>query len=434
MDFTGERYVPNKVFGEIEVEHKQRYHAILDLVKNKKVLDAACGEGYGTNLISQHAEFVWGIDISEDSIDWATTAYHSKNIEFKVSDIQTLPISDQSVDVVVSFETIEHVDEKAQEQFLNEIKRVLKPNGILIMSTPDKRLYSDVVGFTNTFHIKEFYEHEFQSFLQSKFKHIQMFRQGFKTFSYLGTCHMEQEDAPYYRLDDLYRTENKGKYLIAVCSDDELKNIEKLNSIMPLVKTKIMSKLILDTGDGFDYDNAITAELFVEGREFSTTFKDLDKIENIQKLKWIPLEGHMININILDYPQNIQMISINSFGHKESYTEFQVMRPEFLININEGSLESLSLKGHIELLNAEHIFQKLDTRIEGLQSEIENLQSVLKDHEKLKERLELTEKERDTVLSVNESISNENNILLNSTSWKVTKPLRTIGRVLRKNN
>lgn len=434
MDFTGERYVPNKVFGEIEVEHKQRYHAILDLVKNKKVLDAACGEGYGTNLISQHAQFVWGIDISEDSIDWANKAYHSKNIEFKVSDIQTLPIPDQSVDVVVSFETIEHVDEKAQEKFLNEIRRVLQPDGILIMSTPDKRLYSDIVGFTNTFHIKEFYENEFQLFLQSKFKNTYMFRQGFRTFSYLGACHVEENQSEYYRMDDLYPTENNGKYLIALCSDKEITNVQKLNSIMPLVKTKMISKLLLDTGNGFDYNNAITTELVVEGREFSTNFTGLDKIENIKRLKWIPLEGHMININILDYPENIQMISLNSFGHKESYTEFQVLRPEFSINITEGTLENLSLKGHIEILNAESVFQKLDTRIEGLQSEIEDLQSTLKDYEQIKERLELTEKERDNILSINQSIRDENNLLLHSTSWKITKPLRTIGRALRKNN
>jgi len=426
MDFTGERYVPNKVFGEIEVEHKQRYHAILDLVKNKKVLDAACGEGYGTNLISQHAEFVWGIDISKDSIDWATTAYHSNNIEFKVSDIQTLPISDQSVDVVVSFETIEHVDEKAQEKFLNEIKRVLKPNGILIMSTPDKRLYSDIVGFTNEFHIKEFYENEFRSFLQSKFKHTYMFRQGFRTFSYLGACHPKEIQSSYYRMEDLYHTENKGKYLIALCSDKELTNTEQLNSIMPLAETKIMSKLILDKGNGFDYDNVITAELFVEGREFSITFKDLDKIDNIKRLKWIPLERHMININILDYPKNIQMISLNSFGHKESYTEFQVMSPEFLVEINEDTLKDLHIEGHIEILDTEEVFQRVYSRIEDMDSKIQ-------DYEKLKEQLELVIIERDNIVSSNKSLIEENKLLLNSLLLKKSKTNRQIRNSVRRN-
>ncbi|MGV7118372.1 methyltransferase domain-containing protein [Paenibacillus kyungheensis] len=432
MDFTGERYVPNKVFGEIEVEHKQRYHAILDLVKNKKVLDAACGEGYGTNLISQRAEFVWGIDISEDSIQWANEAYHSTNIEFKVSDIKSLPISDHSVDVVVSFETIEHVDEQAQKKFLSEIKRVLKHDGILIMSTPDKRLYSDVVGFTNKFHIKEFYDHEFQNFLESDFKYTHMFRQGFKTFSHLASCHTEKNQATYYRLDDLYDTLNTGKYLIAVCSDKQLINLEKINSIMPLAKRKLMSKLLIDTGEGFNSESALSAELYIEGREFSVTFEALDKLGTIKSLKWIPLEGEMININILKYPPNIQMISLNSFGHRESFTEFQVMDPEFLINITGDTLKKLSLKGHIEILNSESIFQKLNTRIEGLQSEIENLQSILQDHEQLKEHLEFTKKERDNALAVNQNIRIENSILRNSTSWRITKPLRMISTALKR--
>lgn len=425
MEFTGERYIPNKVFGEIEIEHKQRYHAILDLVKNKKVLDAACGEGYGTNLISQHAEFVWGIDISEDSIEWAITAYQSKNIEFKVSDIQTLPIPDQSIDVVVSFETIEHVNEKAQEKFLDEIRRVLQPDGILIMSTPDKRLYSDIVGFKNEFHVKEFYENEFQSFLKSKFKYTCMFRQGFRTFCHLGACHSEETQSSYYKMNDLYRTENNGKYLIALCSNEELTNTHQLNNIMPLVKTEIVSKLILDKGNGFNYNDVISAELFIEGREFSITFKDLDKIDNIKRLKWIPLEGHMININILNYPENIQMISLNSFGHKETYTEFQVMSPEFLIEINEGRLEEIHIEGHIEILDAEEVFRKL-------YSKIEDMNSKMQDYEKLKEQLELAIIKRDNIVSSNKSLIEENKLLLNSLLLKKTKANRQIRNSVRR--
>ncbi|WP_411343922.1 methyltransferase domain-containing protein [Paenibacillus sp. WLX1005] len=431
MDFTGERYVPNKVFGEIEVEHKQRYHAILDFVKNKKVLDAACGEGYGTNLIAQHAEFVSGIDISEDSITWARNAYQSNNIEFHVSDIQTLPLEDHSVDVVISFETIEHVDIEAQKRFLQEIKRVLKPDGVLIMSTPDKRLYSDVDGFTNPFHLHEFYEHEFQDFLQRQFSYTHMFRQGFKTFSYLGLGGDEVSQHSHYRMDDIYHTVNKGKYLIAVCSDKQLGNLELLNSIMPLEATKWVSQLQIDYGNGFSDKQVVYADMQIEGREFNVTF-DLEQTENIRSLKWIPLEGQLINIDILDYPEQIEMISLNSFGHRGSYTEFQVSRPEYLIHLHGEITSAFHLSGYIEVLNSGNVCSKLQPRIETLQNELVELQTKLQNYDQTKEKLSLIMSEREYAMYLYETANVENQTLLNSTSWKLTRPLRAINRIMRK--
>lgn len=431
MDFTGERYVPNKVFGEIEVEHKQRYHAILDFVKNKKVLDAACGEGYGTNLIAQHAEYVSGIDISEDSISWAREAYQANNIEFHVSDIQTLPLAENSVDVVVSFETIEHVDLEAQERFLEEIKRVLKPDGILIMSTPDKRLYSDVDGFTNPFHLHEFYEDEFQGFLKNKFSYTHMFRQGFRTFSYLGSCDREIAQHAHYRMDDIYHTINKGKYLIAVCSDKQLDHLTPLHSIMPLEAPKWVSQLQYDCGNGFDDEQVVYADMVIEGREFTVTF-DLEQLKGVRALKWIPLEGRLINIDILNYPEHIEMISLNSFGHRGSYTEFQVSRPEYLIHLHGEMPSNFSIGGYIEILSSEIVCQKLQPRIEKLQSAVEELQLKVQDYEALKEQLTSTINERDYALYLHRNANDENQLLLNSTSWKLTRPLRAISQAIRK--
>ena len=71
--------------------------------------------------------------------------------------------------MVVSFETIEHVGEEIQKKFLEEICRVLKPEGTLIMSTPNKAVYTDLVEGENPFHVKEFYVKEFQEFLGSRF-------------------------------------------------------------------------------------------------------------------------------------------------------------------------------------------------------------------------------------------------------------------------
>ena len=144
MDFTGERLVPGKVDLELEVEHMNRYIFASDLVKNKKVLDAACGTGYGTALLAQSAERVFGIDISKEAISYAESNYSAKNVNFAVANIEKLPFESDFFDVVVSFETIEHVDTQKQEKFLSEVKRILKKDGIFIISTPNKEVYKNL--------------------------------------------------------------------------------------------------------------------------------------------------------------------------------------------------------------------------------------------------------------------------------------------------
>ena len=171
IEFTGERFVPGKALGQIEVEHLHRYQAVLEIIRNKKVLDAACGTGYGSALMSSVAQNVTGIDISGDTISHNQKIYADiKNLEFIEASIAELPFPDKSFDVIVSFETIEHVNEELQNSFLREIQRCLKDDGILIMSSPDKRTYTDLTGLTNEFHVKEFYYDEFLNFLEKAFK------------------------------------------------------------------------------------------------------------------------------------------------------------------------------------------------------------------------------------------------------------------------
>ncbi len=162
LDFTGERFTPECV-REIWYEHYHRYAFAKNLVKEKKVLDAACGEGYGSNLLSEYAVNVTGLDIDNSSIEHAKNKYKQRNLSFIEGSCSQLPFEDDSFDVVVSFETLEHLSE--QKQMLEEFKRVLNKGGILIISTPDKKHYSDATGFVNEHHVKELYKQEFKSLL-----------------------------------------------------------------------------------------------------------------------------------------------------------------------------------------------------------------------------------------------------------------------------
>jgi len=106
--FTGERMVPGQT-GAIEAEHLHRYFLARSLCRDKDVLDIASGEGYGSAFLAQTARSVIGVDLDAESVKHACSTYRSANLRFVVGEATTLPIDDRSLDVVVSFETIEHI-------------------------------------------------------------------------------------------------------------------------------------------------------------------------------------------------------------------------------------------------------------------------------------------------------------------------------------
>lgn len=224
MKFTGERYIPGAVNQEDEInhEHLNRYTTIVEVVKGKSVLDAACGSGYGSFILSEYANSVHGIDIDEETINYAQKKFHRENINFDVSSVTSIPYKDNSFDVIVSFETIEHLDEKNQSLFLKEIKRVLRKGGQLLMSTPDKSSYSDKNEHDNQFHLKEFYPKEFNDFLKAHFKNVYFLYQRNEVCNLISSGDSD-------RLEIVRKNENdsnQGKYLIAVCSNANINKRE----------------------------------------------------------------------------------------------------------------------------------------------------------------------------------------------------------------
>ena len=171
LTFTGERFLPS-ARGELWSEHWHRYHYVLPFLTGKVVLDCASGEGYGTALMATVSHHVTGIDVAQDAVQHASAVYANvANCKFECASATALPIGNLSIDVVISFETIEHIDAAAQQQFMAEIARVLKPDGVLIMSSPNKAEYSDKRHFDNTFHVREMYAQEFRDLLTPCFSH-----------------------------------------------------------------------------------------------------------------------------------------------------------------------------------------------------------------------------------------------------------------------
>ena len=224
--FTGER-LETSVCNANAVKHLHRYAIASIYAKGKKVLDIASGEGYGSNLLSNYASFVYGVDIDNYTIKKAKLKYRKKNIQFSVGSTSAIPLDDNSIDLVVSFETLEHHVE--HDQMLREIKRVLRPKGICIISTPDKHFYSDKRSYINEFHKKELYKHEFIKLVDHYFSNYQVMTQSYLNGNSYILDEVDRDKTDLYtgNYNHFSGAYSPPEFLIAIISD---RILEKQNN------------------------------------------------------------------------------------------------------------------------------------------------------------------------------------------------------------
>lgn len=149
-------------------EHAARYRFALRQVEGKDVLDIACGTGYGLALLKPSAKSVTGVDVDIDAAREAVGECDTDRVRVLLGDGTNLPFMDESFDVVTSFETLEHLH--ARREFLAELKRVLKADGTLILSTPNANYTKPVNGKpANPFHIFEYKPEELRTELEDHF-------------------------------------------------------------------------------------------------------------------------------------------------------------------------------------------------------------------------------------------------------------------------
>lgn len=156
-------------------DHQQRYEFAINRIDiNMVIADMACGVGYGTWLMSTKANYVIGVDISDAALTHANSNFKEINNEFIHGDNYNY---ENKFDMVISFETIEHMDEKAGDEFLQKIRRSLKSDGLLIMSTPINK--TDKKHNVTEFHVREYDDLEFPEKLKfNGFDVIEMYGQG----------------------------------------------------------------------------------------------------------------------------------------------------------------------------------------------------------------------------------------------------------------
>ena len=209
-------------------EHLTRYESASEIVKNKTVLDIASGSGYGTKMLANHARFVYGVDVNSKAVEYSRQEFGASNIEYLVGDGQKIPLDDNSVEVVTTFETIEHI--KDYEKFLDEIVRVMRDDGVAVVSTPNDLEFAE----GNHFHLHEFEYEELYNLLKKRFRYIDPYFQATSKFVAVGSSDFfEEEGLKNITLQNMAKiSKNKYLYFYMVCSNKKItRRIKTLGAI-----------------------------------------------------------------------------------------------------------------------------------------------------------------------------------------------------------
>lgn len=170
-----ERVIEGISAPEVLAEHRARYAFAAKYVRNRRVLDLSCGSGYGSAMLHEAgAREVLGIDLDPEAIEIARRHYETPGLTFMEGDALDLPAL-EPFDVIVSFETIEHLDRPSR--FLDGCNDLLCPGGMLFVSTPHRHRVTADGKPANPFHHQEWTTSEFQKLLQFHFDEVGMYGQ-----------------------------------------------------------------------------------------------------------------------------------------------------------------------------------------------------------------------------------------------------------------
>jgi SAM-dependent methyltransferase len=216
MNFTGERVVPGQVSDDLWAEHISRYEYASKWARHAHVLDIGCGTGYGTARLAGSAVNVTGIDTSHEAIAHAREVYPAPNISFACADAAHLPFAKNSYHLITAFEVIEHMHQ--WREMLQEAHRVLRPDGVFFVSTPNRTYYTQSRGAEgpNPFHVHEFDLDEFSMALSDAFPYSAILLQnqttGFAFYRYGGEPHADA------KFETCAGTESDACFFLGVCA------------------------------------------------------------------------------------------------------------------------------------------------------------------------------------------------------------------------
>jgi ubiquinone/menaquinone biosynthesis C-methylase UbiE len=217
IEFTGERVIPGEVNDDLWAEHLARYAFASRYAGRGRALDIGCGTGYGVAELARSGSFTAGVDPAADAIAYAHAHYPMANAYFLRASAQTLPFADRSFHLVTAFEVIEHLED--WHALLTESRRVLHPNGIFVVSTPNKLYYAEsrVKDGPNPFHAHEFEFAGFRAALSELYPHVTTLLQN-RLESLVFSPTDIPSQLPDARIDGPAGPPEYAHFFVAVCS------------------------------------------------------------------------------------------------------------------------------------------------------------------------------------------------------------------------
>lgn len=356
--WTGERLIPS-VQGRVYYEHIHRYAIALEICRGKSVLDIACGEGYGANLMATAATHVTGVDIDEGAIAHARKAYPAANIDFKVGDCLKIPLEDNSVQMVVSFETIEHITRHAE--FILEVKRVLSTDGLLLISSPDRVNYNASRNEPNEFHKKELLHQEFVDLLSHHFRNVNSAAQEIIAGSVILPVGGSEPDEFKIGMFSGNTTQtyfdphaSTAIYSIALCSNGSLPTLPVGAFSNPSDSNIIWHKAESQESISLNYEteiNRLIEEIDSLGKEHALTTKDLD-----EKRSWAISLNEQLEFIKNETGQNAQTVARQSQRIEELTRELGKLNIEHALttrDLDEKRSWALSLDKELNAVRAQ---------------------------------------------------------------------------------
>ena len=412
MPFTGER-LTSALTGQTEIEHLHRYLLAREFCRGKDVVDVASGEGYGSALIGQVSRSVVGVEIAEDAVAHSAASYRGDHISFRQGDARAMPVENGSADVVISFETIEHFAEHAQ--FLSEIRRVLRPGGRLIVSTPDRDNYSPAESEANPYHVKEMTGAEFVLLLKASFRHVACLAQrpmigsvilpaSWDATGIAPPLCFEKRGAEHFEASEGLA---RPQYVVAVCSD------LALEALPPSIYVET-SRL------GYLQPQMLEAQLSQARSELAEASQRL--AANHQEL------ANFRDAAIADGALRDELAALRTISER------QEAECRSLEHANEMA-ERASALARRQLVEAQEESRRLQQQLESIKERNRRQNREAAEQREADRRYDLAlarhERELAELRAFASSQQERGDLIMASTSWRVTAPLRLVGQRLR---
>ena len=371
IDAQAERFVPSRHGALMTHEHTHRYALAAALLRGARVLDLGSGSGYGTRLLREAGAQVTGLDLDAAAVRLAAPAVRAS--------AECLPFADASFDAIVCFEMIEHVPRP--ERVADEIARVLGRDGIALVSTPDRNLYTDRAGNRNPYHLREMTRTEFSALLAARFPAVALYGQSVWSGSWLAQLD-EAGEAPDARsrrvqvvalaadpdvprapwVDPASAAFPTPLYLVALCA-------RSAASLQRYARRVGVDNVLHDREQRLIGEHFQMAEMLArrdgEIGAHAAHARNVEALARRAEERAAALEKHVANLERMLAERASRIASL----------EEHVVNSERIVG--ERSSRVAALEGHVA--NVESVLAERTTRVGGLEDHVANLEAIIEE-------------------------------------------------------